>query len=108
MIQPNSETIRTPKPSVHSGRIASRARGRTARRRLLQCGPRRPGRSERPDRQVKVWPLIEDLRGSPLNELKASVGESLCSATPGRPVSPWLRVASTSPGGDSSSSVAKY
>jgi uncharacterized cupin superfamily protein len=24
MIQPNSETIRTPRPSVHSGRIASR------------------------------------------------------------------------------------
>jgi len=25
MIQPNSETIRTPRPSVHSGRIASRS-----------------------------------------------------------------------------------
>ena len=46
---------------------------------FLQGGPRWPGRSERPHRQVKVWPLIDDLRTSPLNEIQAGISKHLLS-----------------------------
>jgi len=51
---------------------------------LLQGGPRWPRRGERPHRQVKVWPLIDGLRGSPLNEIQAGLGQHLLSH-PGPP-----------------------
>src|SRR5690242_4793059 len=43
----------------------------------LQGGPGWPGGGERPGRQVQVWPLVDDLRRSPVNELQARVGEHL-------------------------------
>ena len=87
-------------------RLAHRA-GELLGASLLQGGPRWPRRSEPPHGQVKVWPLVDDLE-VPRSTKSRSASASICSATPGRRVSPWLRLASTWPGGDSSSSAAKY